>query len=98
MSDIKFWVKTIEMTEAAEVTALTVIASQETLDVIAALVGHEVTAVPAAHDYREARLPEPDASHLFRACGGLNGLDPRHVHTTEIYDRLTQVYYGLLGE
>jgi hypothetical protein len=97
MADGQFRVTMIALDEDEEVSAVTAAVGTATLGVIRDfLPGINWTVLSEAES--EIVMPVQDALRLFRECGKLNGLDPRHEHTHRIYDSLCNVVYGLISD
>lgn len=100
MARLHFRLTSVTLDEEEDPKEVTAIVDKEAFQVIASVLGH-------VHTIRTSRggtemtvaLPVDEASKLFRECGGMSGLDPRHdTGGSEIYDSLTMVFYGIMQE
>lgn len=94
---VRFRVTSIALDEGEDVSAVTARASTATLRVIGEFID-DISWTVIDESESEIVLPLPDLLKLFRDCGDLSGLDPRHEHTHRIYDSLSVVVYGLIEE
>lgn len=92
-----FRISRITLDKDEEVSEVTAVTSTGTLEVIRGMLG-DIPWTVLSETESEITLPVQDMLRLFRECGSLSGLDPRHKHTYRIYDRLTTVVYGLMQD
>lgn len=98
MAHLKFRITNIALDEEEEVASITAVARDDAYEVITGILGDVDTIARERGDTEmTVVLPTPQMLDLFRACGGMNGLDPRHDKGGhEIYDSLSWVVYGLM--
>lgn len=90
-------VSSVAFDEDQEVAAVTMIVSTSTLEVIRSFLPETEWTVRSETE-NEVTLPVHACTALFRHAGHVTGLDPRHPHTTQIYESLTMVVYGLMDD
>jgi len=90
-------VSSVAFDEGQEVSTVTMIVSTGTLEAIKAFVP-EATWTVRSETENEVTLLVQDMLTLFRHAGRTSGLDPRYPHTSQIYDSLTMVVYGLMED
>lgn len=92
-----FRITSIGLDEDQNVSGITAVASMATLAVVRDFLP-DVSWTVLSEAENEFCMPVTELLSLFRACGGLNGFDPRHDHTYVIYDSLARVVYGLMED
>lgn len=100
MARLQFRITSIALNDEEDVSEVTAVVRDDAYEVIKGILG-DVTTTATARGGTEMTivLPIIDAADLFRACGQMNGLDPRYAKGShEIYESLTAVFYGLMGE
>jgi hypothetical protein len=89
-----------------EVASVTAVVSLEASRIIAGLLGKDILETsfvqcpshPGCRDHVSVTIPADGAVQLFGACGKISGPDPRHEVTTEAWNSLSMVVYGIMGE
>jgi hypothetical protein len=102
MAHLRFRLVSIELDADEDPSGVTALVRDDTLKVITDMIGTvtvtaDATTVTRA-DELTIRLPLAQARDLFCQVGQIPTSDPRHEHTTEVYDSLTAVFYGLMRE
>lgn len=99
MARLKFRITNIALDEEEDVSGITAVVRDDAYQVITDMVGPvETTAAARGGTEITIALPIATVRDLFQKVGEINGLDPRHPVTTEVYDSLTAIFYGLMGE
>lgn len=88
-------VSSVAFDEDQEVSAVTIIVSTGTLEVIRGYLPG-TTWIVRSETENEVTLPVQDMLTVFRHSGRMTGVDPRYPHTHEIYDSLCMVVHGLM--
>jgi hypothetical protein len=100
MAKLQFRITNIRFDDDEEVTELTAVVRDDAFGVIAGII-EDVNTVNTARCDTEMTvvLPVKDAMTLYRECGSMNGLDPRHEQGGhQIWDSLNWVYCSLMDE
>jgi hypothetical protein len=100
MAQLHFRITDIALDEEEDVTALTAVVDRGIFEVITGILP-KVTTTDERRGGTEMviTLPIADAQKVWRECGRMTGADPRYAKgTTEIYDSMCMVVYGLMGE
>lgn len=100
MAHLNFRLLSITLGEEEDVREVTAAVSAGAHELIIGLVGPVMTmsSVPSG-SVQTVILPVDVARKLFRAAGQLSGTDPRYdLGSTEVYDSLSAIFYGLMGE
>jgi hypothetical protein len=100
MARPQFRLSVIALDEEENVREVTAVVRDDTYDLITGLRG-DVNTVGTARGGTETTiaLPADAMSRLFHQVGTIPGNDPRYANgANDIYDSLTAVVYGLLGE
>lgn len=96
MARLHFRLTSIALDEEEDPRELTAVVDRSAFMAIAGILGHVRTAETSRSGTEMTiTLPITEASMLFRKCGSTPGYD-KAGH--EIYDSLTMVFYGLMGE
>lgn len=99
MARLKFRISSIALDEEEDVSGITAVVRDDAYRIITDMVGPvETTAAARSGTEITIVLPLSATRELFSRCGELNGLDPRHHVTGEVYDSLSTIFYGLMGE
>ena len=99
MTKMNFRVTSIELDPDEDVTAVRAMATAEAARVIAGFGGIEPPSVPVGPDGpRLMTFSVPQIMKLHEATGKIRGDDPVYPVTTEIYDSLCMVIYGLIED
>ena len=100
MARLKFRLTCVTLDKEEDPSDVAAVVDKDAYEVITEILGKVTT-----HDIRRGgtemaiSLPINDASKLFHECGKINGLDPRYDKGSgEIYESLTMVFYGIMGE
>jgi hypothetical protein len=100
MARLKFRLTCITLDEEEDPKDVAAVVDSDAYEVITGFLG-KVTTTDTRRGGTEMAIviPIANASKLFHECGKLNGLDPRYGKGSgEIYDSLTMVFYGIMGE
>lgn len=99
MPKLNFRLMSIMLDVDEEVAAVTAMATEDAARVIAGLGTTDLQSGHVGQDGRRlVTLSRPVIEKLHDATGKINGLDPRHEITTEIYDSLCIVVNGLMED
>jgi hypothetical protein len=95
-----FRVTSIELDPEEEVSAVRVQVTARAYEVITGqlLTGETVKTLDHGNDHRLIELLTPQVTRLHSLTGKFSGDDPLYPVTTEIYDSLCMVVYGLMEE
>ena len=98
MARLKFRTTNIALDEDEDVAEVTAVVRDDAYEVITSSLGQvRTTATARGGTEMTVVLPVGDAMKLFRECGAMNGLHPLHAKgSSEIYDSLSTVVYGLI--
>jgi hypothetical protein len=97
---LHFRLTNVALDEEEEPQGVTAVVDEGAYEVIAGILG-EVNMTDRRRGGTEitVALPINDVRKLFHECGKINGLDPRYDKgSSEIYDSLTMVFYGIMQE
>jgi hypothetical protein len=99
MARLKFRVSGITLDEEEEVAAITAVVRDDTLAIIRAMIpGVTVADRRRGGTEMTITMSAPDMVKLFGECGQIRGTDPRSEHTSQVYDSIARVLYGLMED
>ncbi len=100
MARLKFRATRISLNEEEDVSEVTALVDIDAYGLITDILGPVHTTVTARGGTEmTVTLPVADALTLWRACGSMNGLDPRYDKGShDIWESLSRIVYGLIEE